>query len=251
MQHTFKTLIMMNEKTLIDIGLSKNEAKVYLTLIEMGNASILDISKRNKVHRTNIYDALDRLKQKGFVFTFTKNNKNYYEAADPDRILNYLKEKEIKLIEILPSLRLSKDFTKPKTEAGIYEGVVANRRLLEGFLKFKEDIFAYGLPKGNTDLSGKWWIDSFHKKRIARKQNMIHIYNENAKQRIKYLNNLPYTEAKYLPKEYNSPVSIEMCGDEVLITSWDKPLVSILIKNKEISKTFKNYFRVLYGIAKV
>ncbi len=241
----------MNEDVLEGIGLSKNESKVYLSLIETGSSSMSDISKKSRVHRSNVYDAVERLKKRGLICSFKKNGKLLHEAADPEKLLDMYREKETKLLDVIPKLKLDQELSQRESEAAIYEGVAANRRLLEGFLKFDDDIVAYGLPKGNTDISGLWWINNFHKKRIRKKQKMYHIYNENARERIKYLNSLPYTGAKYLPKEYNSPVSTEICGDEVLITSWKPPVVSILIKNKEIAATFRSYFNLLYKMAKV
>jgi len=240
----------MHEDTLTEMGLSQNEAKVYLAMVELGSTSISEISKQSKIHRTNIYDAVQRLKAKGLVCTTKKGGRLLYEASDPEKLLNYWKEKETKLLEVIPQLKLHRMLSGSDSEAMIYEGVVANRRLLEGFLKCKDDILGYGYPKDNTSISGLWWISNFHKQRIKNKQKMLHIYNENARERIKLLNSMPYTEAKYLPKEFNSPVSIETCGDEVLITDWNGAVVSILIRNKSIAATFKNYFKLLYSLAK-
>lgn len=241
----------MDEQTLVDIGLSMNEAKVYLAFLELGASSISNIAKKCRIHRTNVYDAVHRLQEKGLMSEIKINDKRLHEASEPEKLINFYKEKEFKLLELIPHLNLNQQLVKSHNMAAIYEGVAANRRLLEGFLKFDDDITSYGLPKDNTTISGLWWINSFHKRRIAKKQKMLHIYNENAKERIKYLNSLPYTEAKYLPPEYNSPVSTEICGDEVLITSWKGPVVSILIKNKSIAKTFRNYFGILYKTARI
>lgn len=241
----------MDADALVEIGLSKNEALVYLALVELGCSVIGDVAKRSKVHRTNVYDAVERLKKRGLACTVQREGKQMYEAADPAKLVDHLKEKEVKLLDLMPKLKLNYHMVQAPTQAAIYEGVAANRRLLEGLLKFDDDITSYGLPKGNPEITGLWWINNYHKRRIAKKQRMIHIYNENAKERIKYLNSLPYTEAKYLPKEYNSPVSVEICGDQVLITSWHDPLTSILITNKEIAKTFRSYFTILYQVAKV
>ena len=79
---------------------------------------------------------------------------------------------------------------------------------------------------------------------------MKHIYNEDAKDRIKYLSKMPYTEVKYLPKEYNSPVSTEICGEEVMFVFWKKNPLVIHIHNKEIATYYKSYFEILWKNAK-
>lgn len=79
---------------------------------------------------------------------------------------------------------------------------------------------------------------------------MKHIYNVDAKERIDYLNSLPYTEARYLPQEYSSPVATEVCGDHVNLILWDKDAIVIQIESKEIAKAYKKYFYLLWDLAK-
>lgn len=55
------------EKALGDVGLSKNEVKVYVALSKIGQATANKIVGNSKVHRTNVYDTLDRLVEKGLV----------------------------------------------------------------------------------------------------------------------------------------------------------------------------------------
>ncbi|RLE45719.1 MAG: TrmB family transcriptional regulator, partial [Candidatus Methanomethylicota archaeon] len=39
------------EQVLREMGLSKNEIKVYLTLLKLGSANVGDITKKSGVHR--------------------------------------------------------------------------------------------------------------------------------------------------------------------------------------------------------
>ncbi|MBW3017352.1 hypothetical protein KY316_03180, partial [Candidatus Woesearchaeota archaeon] len=116
----------VNEKVLEDLGLSKNEAKVYLSLIHLGSSTAGAISKNNKVPRPNVYDALERLKEKGLAAETTKDNKKYFSACDAKNLMNILKEKEMKLNSILPSLMLNQQLAKD-SEARIFKGAKAVR----------------------------------------------------------------------------------------------------------------------------
>jgi len=84
----------MNEDVLGEIGLSKNEAKVYLALLELGSATVGNISKKSKVHRTNVYDSLTKLESKNLVNCIEKDGTKYFNARDPKEIMNLIKEKE-------------------------------------------------------------------------------------------------------------------------------------------------------------
>ncbi len=239
----------MNENILEDIGLSKNEAKVYLALIELGSSTVSKISEKSGVHRTNCHDVLNRLIEKGLVAHITKNNARYYEATDPNSLLNILKEKEHKIKKILPQLKLGKELAV-KSEANIHEGLPAAKHILNHLLEKKETILVYGVISDVAELIGPF-LEQFHKKRIKQKIWMKHIYNTDAKDRINYLNKLQYTEARTLPREFDSPVATNICGDEVVLILWKKKALTIQIKNKEIADAYRRYFELMWKLAKI
>ena len=41
---------LMKQQTLMDIGMTKNEAQVYLSLLEMGSAKVVEIANKCKLH---------------------------------------------------------------------------------------------------------------------------------------------------------------------------------------------------------
>lgn len=240
---------MGKEEVLQEIGFSKNEAKVFLALLTTGSVSAGVVADKTKLHRTNVYDALSRLIEKGIVsYIIAKNNTKIFEAADPDKLSALLKDKERLLNNVMPQLKLEKQLSQKKTTAQVYEGVKAFQLALYNLLNYEQTIYIYGLPKHASEMV-KSFIMGFHRQRIEKKIMMKHIYNENAQERIKFLNSLSYTEAKYLPEKFNTPVSTMTCGKEVLIINWQKPLTFIVIDNETLAETYKNYFDVLYANA--
>ena len=240
----------MSEEVLEKLGLSKNEAKVYLALLGLGASSVGKIADEARIHRTNVYDAIERLLEKGLVSYINKDDKTkVFDAASPDKLMCLIDEKKSLLESAMPTLKIRKEMTEKKSQACIYEGVAAFTRILENFLSYNEPILVYGIPKQAPELM-RHFIAGFHKRRIPKKIKMTHIYNLNAEDRIKYLNSLPYTQAKYLPQELDSQVSTNICGDEVVFVVWTEPVMVIQLKNKIIAETYKRYFNVLWKAAK-
>jgi len=238
------------EETLQDLGLSKNESKVYLALLSLGRCSAGKIAEKCKLHRTNVYDALDRLVTKGLVsHVINENNVKTFEATDPNKLLMLIKEKEKSVQNILPSLLLEKQLSQKKASAQIFEGIKAFKLAEYNLLNYNEPILAFGIPASVPDIV-KTFIYAFHKERIAKKIIFKHIYNEDAKDRINLLNDMEYTEAKYLPEQFNSPVTTMVCGPEILLINWQKPITFIRIENEQLSNAYKSYFDVLYKAAK-
>jgi sugar-specific transcriptional regulator TrmB len=239
----------MAEEILKDLGLSMNESKVFLALIELGQTTVGNISKKCKVHRTNVYDSLGKLESRDLVICTEKQGTKYFDAKNPEELMNFLKKKQERLQEVLPQFLLDYKLASKNTKAHIFEGVKAIHDILEGFLNYKEPVLVYGVPKEAPQMLGDW-LKPHHKKRVSEKIMMKHIYNEDAKERIKYLNKMPYTEAKYLPNEYNSPVSTEICGEEVIFIFWKTAPIVVHIKSKEIADYYKKYFEILWRMAK-
>lgn len=243
------TVVATKEEVLQELGLSINEAKVYVALLNLGATTAGKVAEKCKLHRTNVYDALERLGEKGLASYIIKDETKLFEAADPESLAKLIEERKAKLEAVMPQLLLDKQLSK-KTSAHIYEGTKALKLAFYNLLKYNKPIHIYGLPKHAPEMV-KSFIDLFHKTRIQKKILMQHIYNENAQERIKYLNSLDYTEAKYLPHQFDTPISTLTCGDEVLIIYWLEPLTFIRIESKQLADTYKKYFEVLYATAEI
>lgn len=237
------------ENTLIELGFTKNEATIYLTLLDIGLAAVTKIAEHSKIHRTNVYDALERLVEKGLATYIFKEDTKYFEATDPENLINLLKDKEVKLKSILPQLLLKRKLASNIGEAHVFEGLSAFTRFLDSLLKLKSPILVYGIPRRAPELM-KTFIPHFHERRIKLKIPMLHIYNFNAQDRVKYLNTVPYTEAKYMVDKFESKAHTLICGNQVNITLWIDPIKSIQIINEEIADSYREHFNIIWKHAK-
>src|SRR3989338_463264 len=80
---------MTTDEVLEQVGLSKNETKVYLALLEIGAATAGEIASQAKIHRTNVYDAMERLLEKGLVtFTTDDHDSRVFDATSPENLIS-------------------------------------------------------------------------------------------------------------------------------------------------------------------
>lgn len=240
--------VMEDEAVLENVGLSKTEARVYLALNGLGEATVHAISKRSKTFRANVYDALDRLVDKGLVSYITKDNAKHYTTTDPVHLATIVKDKEMQLMEIIPKLKVMK-LSSDDESVAITRGIIAIGNSLHEILEFREPIYAYGIPREASEvLMTK--LPNFHRERLKRKIVMKHIYNFDAKERIRYLNKLPLTEARYIDNKLQSRVVTIVCGNRVLLIHHIKNAIVITIDNRDLADTYRGYFKVLYAHAK-
>ena len=57
-------------------------------------------------------------------------------------------------------------------------------------------------------------------------------------------------EIKFVSKEYQSPAATIIYGDKVAIFIEEEPITIILIESKKLAKSYKNYFNILWKVAK-
>ncbi len=237
----------MKEKILMDLGLSQNETKIYISLLETGFASPTKIAAASGIHRVNVYDSLTKLKEKGLVGEVTHEGKKSYQASPPENLHNIIKEKEIMLNKILPELQLANSLTKNEYHVQVFEGWDYIRNHFLHCLELKKDILALNVPVFAITKVGQYFQEVIHKRRAEQKQCMYHIYSKEALERIKFLNTLPYTKARYLEREHENNVTTTICDGEIAIhimfdKEEQKPL-TILIKNKQIAEAYRlNFF---------
>jgi len=101
--------------------MSKNEAKIYETVLEIGECSVSDIAKKSGIHRRNIYDTITRLSEKGVIFSIFGGKENTYAAAEPRKLQEMLQEKQQTFEKILPYLTDLRKKEPPKEAAFIYK----------------------------------------------------------------------------------------------------------------------------------
>lgn len=73
------------------LGLKKQEADIYLILMENGYSSISKLASKTSISRPTIYRNLESLLKKELITKEKKGHRNYFFAGSPDNLLNILK----------------------------------------------------------------------------------------------------------------------------------------------------------------
>ncbi len=236
------------EDALREAGLSRNESKVYLKLSEFGLSSAYKVAKEAKLYKSNTYDALRKLEERGLVSRKVIGKKVRYEALDPSLLLNLMESKREKVSKIIPQIKLLQQCVVSESQVNIYKGMDALRGLFYHFLDFKQPLFAYGVPEQAFEAV-RFWIDKFHLERIKRGIKMYHIYNFGATERVRKLNKMRLTPVRCLPQLFDSQVATNVCGDEVVLVIFRPSLKMIQVKDQDLAESYKRYFRILWDNA--
>jgi sugar-specific transcriptional regulator TrmB len=243
----------MDIKILEELGLTFNESKVYLSLIELGSSSATQIIQKVGLHRAVVYDLLERLIEKGLAGYVINGRKKFFEATNPEKLKEILQEKEQKLSEILPQLLELSKF-KTKLEVKIYKGKEGIKNVFEDILRNKPKEWLSLGSGGETYRLLPYFLEHFHKARIKNKIFVRGLFldNSNAKKRGEALEKMPFSEIRYLPKTFLTPTVMNVYSNKVTlysVTEGNIPFI-ILIENKELFSSFKEYFEWLWKLSK-
>ncbi len=228
-----------------EMGLSDGEIKVYLALLKSGPSLAGLISRMTGIHRRNIYDITDRLIQKGVIGYIIKNNRRVFEAVNPEKFLDLLKERESLLRDGLPALKEIYLHKKEEEETKFFKGAAGLKNIFEDQLSGKKgsEIFVLGASKSVRDILPYYFI-WYTKDRVKRKIKLKMIVSEPFKKKV------PLSEVRYFPQEYANPLAINVYRDKVALVLWKKNPIAILIKNPEIADSYKKYFEFMWRISK-
>lgn len=239
----------MNEEPLRNIGLTAAETKIYLVLVELGSTTATKIITHSKLHKSTTYETLERLINKGLVSSVIKEKKTFFQAANPEKLLNIVKEREAEIERILPELKLKQQLTTGKQEITVYEGKEGLKTLLEDFLKVKKEVYIIG---GNEKMSEilKYYLPHLNKRLIKSKLKLHFTYNEDNRKHGEELKKQSFVRLKFIPKEFISPISIAVYGDKSAIIRFSEKPIIALIENLDTAKSFMNYFKMLWELGK-
>jgi len=235
----------MQISQLIDIGLTKNQAAVYLELIKNPGQNPGKLSKSLSLDRSFVYGIINNLIEKGLLSSVNKGNKQVLYPSDPENLLKELDEKRLKIISVVKSINEVKHESKEEASVRVYEGKAGLKAYIREFLGTSEFLMFGG--GGNLGFLKSLKYDYLHyigdmkKKKIKgklltskkNKDILSGLYGSSVS--IKTVDGL------------NQPTGISIVGNKVgLLTSEEKPRV-VIIDDQKIAETLRLYFNDLWA----
>jgi len=244
------------ESNLEKIGLSKQEAKVYLSTLKLGLAKASEIAQKSGIKREASYYILKSLQEKGFISEVVKSGVKYYNVASPKRILEIIEEEKQKkrgiIRELMPELASLQKvaLTKPKIE--FYEGSEGLKTAASIMVKEKNQVIYSYVPEKILHF-----IPYFHPQfRIRRKEN--NVFLKVISEKTKIIEDLKRKDKEELREtRFNDKIikgidsAYYILKDAIIILKAnEKEQSGIYIKEESTAKLQKSIFGELWKISK-
>ncbi|MBI5733718.1 MAG: hypothetical protein HY973_02125 [Candidatus Kerfeldbacteria bacterium] len=240
--------------SLIQLELTDKEIEIYLACLELGNATVQELANKSGLKRTNIYNYLEDLKQKGLMTEIQYKHKTLLLAENP-QVLKQRAEEKIKEAEshlqevnkIMPELLGIFNLPGEKPKVKFYQGVAGIKKIYDDTLTSSETIHAFtDYEKMFTVMTPEYMI-KYAEARAAKgilfytlaqpgpwAQKMINL-NKKHKREIKLLKNVQLE------------TEINIYGNKVALLSFRRPYTGIIIEDRAISHTLKTIWQVIWN----
>ena len=239
----------MDTQILKRIGLDEKEIQVYLSLLRTGSTTASRVSKETNIDRATCYRYIDSLIHKGLVSQVIQNNVKYFQAAHPEKILKELKEKEEEFEKILPELINLSELPKEETKAEVYKGKDGLKTVLREILRNKENHLVLGEGGHFQDILPIFFQQFINEcKRNKIKERILcstDVFNKVKKY------DYEYSKIRKIPSEISLPTTTLIYDNKIVLFNWQSPYNAIVISNKNLSITYRNYFNLLWKMADI
>lgn len=244
------TIFMTQISTLLkELGLTSNQAYIYMHLAKKGKAKAGEIIRATGFHRNIVYGTLEELAEKRLIGSSKENGVQVYRPYDAQRIVAEQEERVRKAKELVEELAKFRMDSTPQ-QIIIYEGkkdfITQARRAYESIGRNKiartlgtspiwHELVGHDIGEELTEIQ---IAKKIHWKMLTKK-----ITNEDKKYVALAKDLLEMKESHLVSDDTNG---IEILEDRISIRSFVEPYFIVEIINRQLAENYQKYFDFLW-----
>ncbi len=232
-------------QTLQELGLSANEARLYLLLIRSGQMRATELASKSGLQRRTVYDTLAQLEKKGMAGRAEVSGVLTFSPSPPAALLTFLDEKRDAVERILPVLE--KPFEQEeKTAVSVTYGTAGMKMVLEDILRTRSDYYVYYGQLQIFDYIPKFFsLFNEKRKHLGVRGHYLLLDIPQARERSKLI---PLAEFRFMDPSVLSVGVWWTYADRLVlfVLQKEKEPLTIFIKNADLAKTFRQAFDTMF-----
>ncbi len=241
------------------LGLSENEARVYVAVLQLGQSDAAGVARLAEVKRPTTYLALENLVKQGLVSEVANQKRKIFKAEDLDRLTKLTRkmrhkviEAEIELEQLLPGLRaIQKKLIRPP-KVTFYQGIEGVKIIAEEVPGHPEPWYYFGPIKGWVDALSETKIEELiietREARIKAGRPTAYMITDEAYKGIKLFqkNESAARQVKILSNMQNTKSSLMIYGHKLAIISLGAVPFAAVIESEEVAELVKMMFGIIW-----
>lgn len=237
---------MDKTNSLTALGLTEQEASVYLALLKLGGSMAAPIAKEAEMQRTAVYPILKSLASKGHVLTYFRKNHHFYYAQKPDKLKNIFEDKIKSFERVIPFLEVA---DKKQAEA-IGLRFIETKDEMKLFYKSVLEDYKNKQYYIIGDIGGWEKIDAGFLKQYRKERAMVKLKTKallsHSSRRLNPTDKSLLREVRYLPEKFKFQSTMDIFNDKILIVNPDLSSLAVVIAVPAMVDIFKSMFEVIW-----
>lgn len=238
----------MDKEVLLNIGLSEMQAKIYIYLIEHGQSTPTEIADGIGENRTTVYAAAEKLEKMGLISQKDRGKIAAYVPNHPSA-LELVAEKRLRVVarqaknleSNLPAL--INYYNEHQSEPGVvtFYGQEGVEKIWDKIISTNKPF--YFVRSRYDRMADHDALEEFKRRHVAAKIEACNITSSDfAKLDSKKAQKLLIDRTILPGSEYDSPIGIDIFGDNVAFINYEKNGMSTLIESPEIADAMRQVF---------
>jgi HTH-type transcriptional regulator, sugar sensing transcriptional regulator len=241
------------DKELEKQGLNQKQIKVYLAVLGLGRATIIDIARKTAIKRTTVYDVVLQLIQLEFVSESKRGKRRLFIAENPGLLLTKMEQKLNELKGFVPTLSSLYAGTIPRPEIKFYDGINGVRNIMEELLlmKDKEQLY-WSSIEDLIDLFGPVYMKNWVIRRVKRNiwSKVLLVKRRRNIETHFQESNMYLRKIHWLPGAFNFNGIICLFDNKIAFISSREESFGFVVKSDELSRMMRLIFDSMWQITK-
>ena len=216
-----------------------------MALLELGEASMSELTKKSELKRSTLYFIIDVLHKKRLVSIIKKGKKTIYSAEDPKRLLEQADENRRNLEYAMPELLSIANNIVKKPKVRFFEGEEGIKEVYRDILRFPDQkMYAWVSESMMTGFDSQFITEYYIPKRLEKKIWAEVIASDTIVGKTFKENDTPALRKTKLLDEALFPLSIEISlygKDRIGFMSMEDKL-GLILESKPIADTLRSLF---------
>lgn len=234
------------EKVLENFGLNEKQAKVYLALLQLGQAGVTDIAEMAGTKRPTTYLILEELRLMSLATKLPGKESVVYIPESPEKILEEQTHREALIKNKLAELLAMYNTKSEKPKVKFFQGEKAVRELYDIILK-ENQIDLYGsIGAIDEKLPGLAVVVSdLIKKRRIKARELLQADEKSLTYAGRELP--PDHQIKIINKQNLFPTDNIIYGNKIAIFSYKAEPSAVVIESDDVVTTYKSMFEIVWN----
>ncbi len=233
-------------KTLQNLGLDPKETKIYLALLELGSGTIQEVAKKSGVARTNIYNFIGPLKNKGVISEIKEGDKIILIPENPEVLVKRAENNYQEMKNALPELMSIFNLPGSKPKVRFYEGLEGLKKGWDDLLDTRESggkMYAFSDYEKMFEafsVDFPWYVPE---KRAKKKIFFYGVAKDGAKGREVQAKDEEQMRETRLSRDLQLDTEINIFENKVAMLSFRRPYSAVIIEDRAIAISLKSIWQ--------